>query len=115
MNEKELMIGNWVNHKSINIQLNRTDFCDNTFLRNIKPIPLTSDLLVKFGFEKRKDGRLRWYQKNDIDIDVELYKDGRAAFFTYTNLDKEITVASVHQLQNLYFALTGKELCLNKS
>jgi hypothetical protein len=66
----------------------------------IKPIPLTEEWLLKFGFEKYDDMILYW----ELD-DVTIWEEkGKYQFFS----DKNIKY--VHQLQNLYFALTEKEL-----
>lgn len=75
---------------------------------NITPIVLTEELLVKLGFEKNETG---------------FYYKGR---FTYHNeygwkiLEQWVKnwvgvseLKYVHQLQNLYFALTGEELTIN--
>lgn len=71
----------------------------------VKPIPLTEKWLLKFGFEKD---------------DYLYYKDS----FTYNIISKELYYKSkypikakdikyVHELQNLFFAITGTELELN--
>lgn len=62
-------------------------------LESIVPIPLTIEILLKSGFKEA--GLL--YQKGWIHIDKNLS-------FLNTKLEY------VHQLQNLYFALSGKEL-----
>jgi len=83
-----------------------------------KPIPLTEEWLIKFGFEKKKhiypDNSKSfdywfnsWYVRFDIDIGIIII--GRLHFQDYQYLDN---IKHVHQLQNLYFALTGTELKL---
>ena len=83
---------------------------------NIEPIPLTEEWLLKFGFQKRADGMsVDWHIGiNEITHDwlfdikwidgfeYPFYRNGRHV------------IKYVHQLQNLYFALTGEELTLNK-
>ena len=68
---------------------------------NIRPIPLTEDWLLKFGF-KRFTG---W-------DDMEYFVFGNVHI--YTNLKgyefEDFYIKYVHQLQNLYHALTGEEL-----
>jgi len=72
------------------------------------PIPLTEEWLLKFGFVKIGTYRIEFvkYSKyKDFEIEVSLYiNDGKIV----TGQDFEINY--VHQLQNLYFALTGEEL-----
>ena len=69
---------------------------------NITPIPLTEEWLLKFGFEKDSDGYLI-YMKSRIFIEFTT-----RGHYEISEYDTEIKY--VHQLQNLYFALTGNEL-----
>jgi hypothetical protein len=72
----------------------------------VKPIPLTEEWLEGFGFEY-----------SDLNGDSGLWKIppfqiyGKYNQFIY---DYRLDVNYVHQLQNLYFALTGEELNQNK-
>jgi hypothetical protein len=86
---------------------------------NIEPIPLTEDWLLKFGFENYKPANANRYFKEGIyprSFAFQFYKNGRVDFwyndFNVGNLNriKYNLLEYVHQLQNLYFALTGKEL-----
>ena len=75
---------------------------------NYKPIPLTEEWLIKCGF-KFQNILKKAYQRN-----LYLYKgfgiyEVKPKEFFY----KEIQIKYVHQLQNLYFALTGDELEIN--
>jgi len=73
-------------------------------------IPLASEWLLKLGFEYLPNrnfmsiGTSPKFQ-NYFSIDLR----GNYVEFSY----KRITVEYVHQLQNLYFALTEKELRIN--
>lgn len=78
-----------------------------------KPIPLTEEWLFKFGFEKRKERDNFYYfgfGKNPITKDwilcLKYFKDENIFFF----MNGFHIIKYVHQLQNLYFALTNKEL-----
>lgn len=72
---------------------------------NIHPIPLTKDWLLKFGF---KEGT-SWYSKYEHPIAINIsIKHGLTT--VGANEEYEVECKYVHQLQNLYFALTGKEL-----
>ena len=74
------------------------------------PISLTEEWLVKFGFEKLwyddNGMKLPYYRLNQndylFDLDYEFCATRDDAGYIY--------LKSVHQLQNLYFALTGEEL-----
>ena len=78
-----------------------------------KPIPLTEDWLVKFGwvwneacksFEHPKGARFNMLYRNI---------SGSYTMFNYIiNALIAERVFYVHQLQNLYFALTGEELII---
>jgi len=93
-------------------QIDAEDFriLENFDCPEYKPIPLTEEWLLKFGFEKR-DGEVPenidfvfkgfWIeQQTDVDD------------FICLNTEPFVSVKYVHQLQNLYFALTGEELTL---
>ena len=73
------------------------------YFENLNPIPITEEWLLKFGFEKCE------YLKNTWDngsIIISLKYD----IFYYELLNGTVDIKYIHQLQNLYFALTGKEL-----
>jgi hypothetical protein len=75
-----------------------------------EPIPLTEEWLLKFGFtETIKDS---WYSKSIINkLTFHISISGLVAI----DNDKPIkAIEYVHQLQNLYFALTGTELEYNE-
>ena len=97
------------------------------------PIPITEEWIVKFGFE------LYDYEPNEegdefpdfIYMSYKLTIPKKAYYYTITTTPEEggyfdfcikvtfadyvmlSTIQYVHQLQNLYFALTGEELQLN--
>jgi hypothetical protein len=117
MKTKDLRIGNYlqfkkslidvyglVDDKVYNHVLGHIFFINET--KDIEPIPLTEDWLERFGFEY-----------SDLNGDSGLWKIppfqiyGKYNQFIY---DYELDVNYVHQLQNLYFALTGEELKQNK-
>jgi hypothetical protein len=73
---------------------------------NIKPIPLTEELLLKFGFKKCDLGGF------SIKTDKYEYIEFNSVLFCWVNGTKK-PIKYVHQLQNLYFALTSEELTIN--
>jgi hypothetical protein len=82
-----------------------------TLGHNLFGIPLTKEVLIfKFGFEFEVKYGFReiYWLKNTFR--VEVCADGRVAVY-YTS-DKSLIafIDYVHQLENLYFALTGTEL-----
>jgi hypothetical protein len=89
-------------------------------IRDLDPITLTEEWLLKFGFEKKESSScivyhigmnevthdwlfdLTWLRRPELinAPNVPFYKNGRHSIYY------------VHQLQNLYFALTGDELTM---
>lgn len=82
---------------------------DSIFI-DFKPIPITEDWLLNFGFKKNYD----WAKQLSAE-----YKYGGHGVTFYNGVysfwcgDKfSIQIIHVHQLQNIYFALTGEELTI---
>lgn len=73
-----------------------------------EPIPLTEEWLIRFGFEKGSDGN--FYKDSQFTI----YKRG-VHFGLIEGSLSWVEFDYVHQLQNLYHALTGKELTIKKT
>lgn len=134
MEAKELRIGNYVDYLGQNsiitdiVRDHGRYFIDTDKFRvifldsiDLNPIPLTEEWLKKCGFDNSE------YKKGYIGIDVR-YTDfvlaypkthiEHSEFFCWTfeqgklQMFKEIKY--VHQLQNLYFALTGEELTIKE-
>lgn len=79
----------------------------------INPITLTGDWLLKFGFEKKDSQRYILQKGKKINIPVAKFKFEE--HITFEGLRSvPIDLLYVHQLQNLYFALTGQELKLKE-
>jgi hypothetical protein len=82
-------------------------------IEDLTPIPLTEEWLLKFGFEKQKDqdgdayGKELIYPIGNITMFLESIDSWEISFY---KADFSLSVQYVHQLQNLYFALTGEEL-----
>jgi len=72
--------------------------------KNLQPILLTRDWLVKLGW-RESDPQV--YTKNEFSI--ELWHDLNHVF-KWNGFVISIKLQHVHQLQNLYFTLTGEEL-----
>jgi len=76
-----------------------------------KPIPLTEEWLLKFGFENYDS--LKFSINDLLVVDLHDFTFG-VNRFDVCWLDNKNTI-HVHQLQNLYFALTGEELKLQNN
>lgn len=116
MKANELRIGNWVK------RLDNTEFQvsgeDIHIISNWSgskdllpnPIPLTEEWLLKFGFKLNMD----WFNWNAAIGENEI-GDFKLALrhtddFGWFYKSRCTPIKYVHQLQNLYFALTGEEL-----
>jgi hypothetical protein len=77
-----------------------------------EPITLTKKWLLKFGFEinrQTKENNNIWRcncTQGNFDIEQII------GFFLWDNNSYSPKIEYIHQLQNLYFALTGEELTI---
>lgn len=120
MKAKDLRIGNLVYNKVGDIKVVRFIACldeiHNCSIEEIQPIPITEDWLKRIGFKK---SNAFW-----IDLTTHYLELIGPVHNYYYPVYAEIGELSsepeqrvslnriqyVHQLQNLYFALTGEEL-----
>lgn len=135
MEAKELRIGNyigcqdikyfrvdeilWFNHLGYVARMRMSENFESTIDLQLdgreEPIHLTQELLLKCGFEKiTKVGGNTFFsfkrKRGDLPKPViEIYED-RTVVGNNTHVKH---VEYVHQLQNLYFALTGDDLYIN--
>jgi hypothetical protein len=82
---------------------------------NFEPIPLTEEWLINFGLNeyndiKVKDNGFICIERTKSEINFYIMGHDNP---TYSSMHS-IKLNHVHQLQNLYFALTGKELTHQK-
>jgi hypothetical protein len=118
MKAKELRIGNHFKNNGVIVTIDARsifDIWDDKGLKDYQPILLTEEWLVKFGFDMDDSGGL---YKDIMSIDT----NNRVLFLYWDEPHDEVwlldedhhyeicSVQKVHQLQNLYFALTGEEL-----
>lgn len=122
MKANELRIGNWVNgmdNNPIQVDGNLIAFYafeekgNSSILET--PIPITPEWLKKFGFIKKdivwrdKSISKNCYQKSWYYVQFD-----EVTFFCKKSADQEniflAHIQYVHQLQNIYFALTSEEL-----
>lgn len=134
MKIEELRVGNYVKYIS-----SENDYCEITgvlsddnggnvyvnavmpfdaTLEDIEPIPLTEVILIKLGFEHIKECEtyvIETSKDTFLVIDKQEEKGLRITiqeFGDYVVLKEGCS--HLHQLQNLYFDLTGEELKLKK-
>lgn len=109
MKATELRIGNWIGHTTGMFKVASDEFAlIERDEEKYFPIPLNGEWLLKFGFEKNPIPD-RWFRFDMGGLELVRYKSPHYLVETIRN-DKITSVQYVHQLQNLYFALTGNEL-----
>lgn len=135
----ELRLDNYLNHKELGIirvisisskvgdyesifAESVNDGIDYSFNldKNIMPILLTEEIILKCGFERSKSVRntFKITTKSylaSFDITLYAYLDNTGIISAITlrqnkSLGDSLYDIYLHQLQNLYFALNGKEL-----
>jgi hypothetical protein len=131
MQANELRIGNWVNEFGKPKQIHSVDILylegedDTDFGDMYEPIPLTPEILEKCGLKQYENFiEIKGQTIGVIFPVIEIHKEDwepeyQAGTYVYSGLgDPEsygfkVKIEYLHQLQNLYFALTGEELQIN--
>ena len=87
-------------------------------INGISPIPITPEWLERLGFEKRisPKGHENWVMYSQHHFAFVLREITPFIGFTYHSYgtDHSLQIDHVHQLQNLYHALTGQELTVKE-
>jgi hypothetical protein len=117
MKASELRLFNWVEQPNdgvtrVTAVLNDLQIKTETGYvdKYCRPIPLTEEWLLKFGFvDNPYEDRYELKREYHIYIEIDKTKG-----FTEIWCEKYPIIKHVHQLQNLYFALTGEELTIIK-
>ena len=124
MKASELRIGNWVETYRLGgffkeYQITGGFEIDNFSGESIdlvRPIPLTEEWLTRFGFDKTYS-ELSYREYDFGKIGVEINSDKLTVSYNYGSDVEWVNfthIKHVHQLQNLYFALTGEELTIKE-
>ena len=137
MKANEIRVGNKVYYNTGEaIEIDTIDYLDikiavednEAFNLSRKPIPITEDILLKCGFELYSDeGRYLITPNNEIELLITIESDDETTYShidIYQHIDKEDDEGAevvyltkenytLHELQNLYFALTKTELTIN--
>lgn len=101
----ELRMGNHVQQSGEMFKVSLTTFGELMCHDDIyQPILLTEDILLKCGFEKGEDSDFTYFKLNGVEF-TDISPSGyELSYYESTPM------LHLHQLQNLYFALTGEEL-----
>ena len=117
MKTTDLRLGNYIDKygKPIKVDFGILQKIENGSVI-YKPIPLTEEYLLKFGFMVLEDeGDVKHYCKYKYDI---TWHDGNDFYFGIRDLNGSIysliQIFTVHQLQNLFYAIVGDELTLTE-
>ena len=117
MKAEELRIGNWVHDGSrfpmqvvavfhdevyLNFEGNEGDVWECK-IKDLQPFEFTNEWLDRFGFEKRE--HTNWWHKGNFTY----WQDQNIWYWRMEAIHPDLTMY-VHQLQNLYHALTGEEI-----
>ncbi len=83
-----------------------TDGRKYTPLQEIKPIPITEEWLLKLGFERGENPHFITYKRGEIEL-----LDNIGQFFrVYYSKTHLMDIKYIHELQNLFYCITGNEL-----
>jgi hypothetical protein len=123
MDYKELRVGNYISYQNEDEDtiVQGIHFIDDgiykiligNYLRPLSqcfPILLTEYWLLKFGFEY-KDAL---YIKGKLGLYCNCYRDASRKYEGFCHSTLRTVIRNVHQLHNLYYALTGEELEFKK-
>lgn len=114
MKASELRIGNYVYRQSAKLIIDKSSVyqIENVNIQSAlkyEPIPLTEEWFDKFGFNQMG----MWKILKDVEFSIiKGYGLALKSIDGYRRLNQN-SIKYVHQLQNLFFALTGEELAVN--
>lgn len=122
MKAEELRIGNFVQDKKgreidivrvSNVSERHLNFWEESVYQ---PIPLNEEWLIRFQWTLHKSD-MYWMSPFSKELTITKYATTEPVFyFVHENYQvglPDIKLEYVHQLQNLYFCLTGQELTLS--
>jgi hypothetical protein len=129
MKAEDLRVGNYINYEQTThelVSLNK-DYCSSIWLRDknkiklltnhsyksIKPIPLTEQWLIDFGYEYSEgreiesSGFEEWYKDG---VFLGNYNNEHYIIEMFDQYGINTPIKHVHQLQNIHYFSTNKEL-----
>lgn len=133
MEINELKIGNYVKfydpinginiykvydiYDSGSVSLNDKGRLASCTVKDIEPIELTEEVLVKIGFKKKNDCYVLQneyiffvYYKDSFKQELLASAKRKGKYYYNTNELKNYDIKYLHELQNAYYCLTGEEL-----
>lgn len=114
---EDLRIGNWVmevlNKEKEVVMYMRVGSLSRDTLIDFEPIPLTPEILEKAGFKLSSEYGLPSYFHALLSFDIDFREDGIFVVLHHDIWHELVKIEYVHQLQNLFYVLTGTELEIN--
>ena len=110
----ECMVAKISDNDQISVKISQYDGVefDNVLSILMEPIPLTEEWLANLGFIKTEPDSIFDYPYWSIDGVEILFQSDQT--FLFNASCGNIPIHFVHQIQNLYFVLMGKDLVLQK-
>jgi len=125
MEATEIRIGNyyyWMDkNEQSTMQVYLSDFCDlyegQDKIERWIPIDIDKTWLEKFGFEITYESRYRKIYEHKVEkaIGFEIHETDPERMLDLKFYIHPIKLKYVHELQNLYYALTGNEITQNQN
>ncbi|MFA5715032.1 MAG: hypothetical protein WC998_04800 [Candidatus Paceibacterota bacterium] len=101
-----------IDHNSVIIFIKNATFCVSD--KNINPIPLTEDWLLKFGFIQNTSNSYYWLNYGTNGILIVKYNDYYKKYTLELGKGMNIVLDFVHHFQNICFDLTRHELIIKQ-
>jgi hypothetical protein len=109
----EIRLGNYFEYQRTVKEITIADLAQlKTLLPELKPIPITPLYLTRLNFGTVTDNEsVRHFQKYTAGIYFNLYPKKNGSITLYINQDIKLpNIQAIHQLQNVYYELTGDVL-----
>jgi hypothetical protein len=106
----EVRLGNYFEYQRMVKEISMADLMQlESLLPGLIPIPITARYLARLNFITVTDNEsVRHFQKYTCGIYFNLYPKKNAPFTLYINQELKLPhIRAIHQLQNVYYELTG--------
>jgi len=109
---RDLRIGNLVYSPMMNDNFKISNLTDE-YNPTCQPIPLTEEWLVRLGFQK--ESKEYFIKINNHSNLLLFYSTFHDKYYYFADVERRqynstLPMLYVHQIQNLYYSLTGQEL-----
>lgn len=111
MQSKDLRIGNFITVNGETQVVCDIPLPENCTIENTIPINLTKEWLLSFGFTGDENIGYRILINQRYNLVISDLNNVKFEFYG-NDINAMLHLEYVHELQNLYFALTGEELFL---